>query len=77
MFPLIKLAKKLKGFGFGLVVLEPHPVFPLIKLAKKLKDPRKHDNNNTRTWFPLIKLAKKLKENGSSPSERSIRVSIN
>ena len=58
MFPLIKLAKKLKesaALAAGYVVM-----FPLIKLAKKLKGVR------FSAWclplmFPLIKLAKKLK----------------
>ena len=60
-FPLIKLAKKLKGNE----EVESHcgrvlEAFPLIKLAKKLKA-------STATGpvllykFPLIKLAKKLK----------------
>ena len=66
LFPLIKLAKKLKDgklVGTGSTGISR---FPLIKLAKKLKD-------NDREWlcsqvqFPLIKLAKKLKEAGQSP----------
>ena len=61
MFPLIKLAKKLKA---------PRPrrspsqapswPFPLIKLAKKLKAVSVYPSLPEKT-FPLIKLAKKLK----------------
>ena len=61
MFPLIKLAKKLKDIArrcrYGV-----YAEFPLIKLAKKLKVCRtlwlRPDPN---FLFPLIKLAKKLK----------------
>ncbi len=60
MFPLIKLAKKLKvliviaaGMAFCLL-------FPLIKLAKKLKV-LKLSLPFYCFLFPLIKLAKKLK----------------
>ncbi len=35
LFPLIKLAKKLKGWNYN--ELSPEQKFPLIKLAKKLK----------------------------------------
>ncbi len=65
MFPLIKLAKKLKGSVDRHRLVKSNLLFPLIKLAKKLKvfiaialviaiatTPR----------FPLIKLAKKLKD---------------
>ncbi len=64
LFPLIKLAKKLKAWGYKRAVCFPYE-FPLIKLAKKLKV-----CTITIQWtiqwtiqssFPLIKLAKKLK----------------
>ncbi len=63
MFPLIKLAKKLK--------VAPQQAswpgsrsFPLIKLAKKLKagDAVLRGPYISRVVFPLIKLAKKLKD---------------
>ena len=61
LFPLIKLAKKLKGNNSNLDTPAPS-LFPLIKLAKKLKDycagiKIQYPNKP----FPLIKLAKKLK----------------
>jgi hypothetical protein len=60
VFPLIKLAKKLKGSN--LLSFYP-PAFPLIKLAKKLKAATSSTALIRVTpSFPLIKLAKKLKE---------------
>ena len=60
-FPLIKLAKKLKGvvqLRFGNLP----KTFPLIKLAKKLKVEGQFQRLQVdANEFPLIKLAKKLK----------------
>ena len=60
VFPLIKLAKKLKEV-IRVDIFDMKKLFPLIKLAKKLKD-----SNQAGTLvflqFPLIKLAKKLKD---------------
>ncbi len=65
LFPLIKLAKKLKVFWVP--VKRGHfRKFPLIKLAKKLKVIIAGIICFVATGFPLIKLAKKLKETGSS-----------
>ena len=63
MFPLIKLAKKLKEKK-GAAKVKSAIMFPLIKLAKKLKGNPVATMNNiiTQELFPLIKLAKKLKE---------------
>ncbi len=59
MFPLIKLAKKLKVFE---TAGDDLGRFPLIKLAKKLKeDLAKLEGIFPELSFPLIKLAKKLK----------------
>jgi len=62
VFPLIKLAKKLKGEKYDKG--EWTQEFPLIKLAKKLKGviDSNYTNLTPGLWFPLIKLAKKLKE---------------
>ncbi len=59
MFPLIKLAKKLKE-EYVITTDEFLASFPLIKLAKKLKGEEVWFNYG-RESFPLIKLAKKLK----------------
>ena len=68
VFPLIKLAKKLK-VGSVLDDLEKNGEkgFPLIKLAKKLKVSVKNSMNEN-SLFPLIKLAKKLKVCGRYPT---------
>ena len=69
-FPLIKLAKKLKGH-FWLVYGIDY-LFPLIKLAKKLKDKGcKNAWRRASSVFPLIKLAKKLKEVGGTIVKKS------
>ncbi len=63
LFPLIKLAKKLKD-AKGQSLLERIPgtfEFPLIKLAKKLKEQLFCPSAPSMGLFPLIKLAKKLK----------------
>ncbi len=59
MFPLIKLAKKLK-VEEQMTDNRTH-LFPLIKLAKKLKAVGAIHELPLLGWFPLIKLAKKLK----------------
>ncbi len=62
MFPLIKLAKKLKVTGPTGESWPLTPGFPLIKLAKKLKETFITDVTiPDEIQFPLIKLAKKLK----------------
>ena len=58
MFPLIKLAKKLKVMTLQEGKVKP---FPLIKLAKKLKGWFSVLLLAQTRRFPLIKLAKKLK----------------
>ncbi len=60
LFPLIKLAKKLKGEKKWLPTTQPCK-FPLIKLAKKLKEGKPKPFLQP-SRFPLIKLAKKLKD---------------
>ncbi len=62
LFPLIKLAKKLKAYlRKALQNWEETEAFPLIKLAKKLKVLTLPVDSNGDLEFPLIKLAKKLK----------------
>ena len=58
VFPLIKLAKKLKVMTLQEGKVKP---FPLIKLAKKLKGWFSVLLLAQTRRFPLIKLAKKLK----------------
>ncbi len=60
-FPLIKLAKKLKGLRQP-PQTNSDSVFPLIKLAKKLKVELTDKAMTIFVLFPLIKLAKKLKD---------------
>ena len=63
LFPLIKLAKKLKEKCATSVSAANAQTFPLIKLAKKLKvENLKKLQLIEVEPFPLIKLAKKLKE---------------
>ena len=64
MFPLIKLAKKLKdGQRFKSGEKNLPARFPLIKLAKKLKERYRYlAYTFSHFKFPLIKLAKKLKD---------------
>ena len=62
LFPLIKLAKKLKACRKNRNRKSTSSfTFPLIKLAKKLKDIAGYTIVITHQVFPLIKLAKKLK----------------
>ena len=62
VFPLIKLAKKLKDQYLQEKTNGALKWFPLIKLAKKLKEgPNGNEKRSRAHWFPLIKLAKKLK----------------
>jgi len=65
LFPLIKLAKKLKAATAQNQATKLFRMFPLIKLAKKLKAvPTPYRNallSKRKITFPLIKLAKKLK----------------
>jgi hypothetical protein len=61
LFPLIKLAKKLK-VEHARKLQNQASTFPLIKLAKKLKAGVEPTFTPQEAWFPLIKLAKKLKE---------------
>ena len=62
LFPLIKLAKKLKDDSNG-ILGSATTAFPLIKLAKKLKvDYWGRTMGLMLMAFPLIKLAKKLKD---------------
>ena len=67
MFPLIKLAKKLKAKKRQ-NWLETANEFPLIKLAKKLKEGVRIQYGKLKL-FPLIKLAKKLKERRQKTAE--------
>ncbi len=63
MFPLIKLAKKLKEVPPTLDFPgKGAETFPLIKLAKKLKAGLIKRGTRGKQMFPLIKLAKKLKD---------------
>ncbi len=69
MFPLIKLAKKLKDDKKNKHGHNKHRRFPLIKLAKKLKEYYALLPADYYGKFPLIKLAKKLKDVGTIPGE--------
>jgi hypothetical protein len=72
VFPLIKLAKKLKAFCTKLKRTLKKEKFPLIKLAKKLKVLFLF--LFLRKKFPLIKLAKKLKEALPIPNDGYIKI---
>ncbi len=76
MFPLIKLAKKLKG-GMISQFKNPTSTFPLIKLAKKLKVEELFKLCKKLERFPLIKLAKKLKDDAGEVKKEFKIVSIN
>ncbi len=74
-FPLIKLAKKLKGCNLVTSMFQ-FVLFPLIKLAKKLKVEELFKLSK-KLKFPLIKLAKKLKGIPVILDQPHFNVSIN